>query len=250
MEKYDDMDSRRAPNFSKLQERIILDMYVEKKDLLDAPLSRKVTKEMKDAEYDRILTAVNAADSSYKRSMNGLKEKLKSLKSKLKNKVAAEKKALKRTGGGPSEKLLTPHEEQLAEHFSEDPSFHGIGGGESGTGFSYLSFLNSANTSKYHCCHTKVSYLRKFNIYSLLLLILDENEDPNRTTISMVSDNFDSEADTPRKTTTGGVKRRRLMGPSEEEVRAEQLACLKKWSRNLDIEYELLLEKKRKHQCT
>ena len=37
-------ENRRAPNFSKLQERIILDMYVEKKDLLDAPLSRKVTK--------------------------------------------------------------------------------------------------------------------------------------------------------------------------------------------------------------
>ena len=124
-------------NFSKLQERIILDMYAEKKDLLDAPPSRKVTKEMKDAEYDKILLAVNATDSSYKRSMTGVKEKLKrkSLKSRLKSKVAAEGKARKKTGGGPFEKLLTPHEEQLAEHFSDDPSFHGIGGGETGTGF-------------------------------------------------------------------------------------------------------------------
>ena len=59
-------------NFSKLQERIILDMYAEKKDLLDAPPSRKVTKEMKDAEYDKILLAVNATDSSYKRPMTGI----------------------------------------------------------------------------------------------------------------------------------------------------------------------------------
>ena len=38
------------------------------------------------------------------------------------------------------------------------------------------------------------------------------------------------------------------MGPSDEEVRAEQLTCLKKWARNLDLEYELLLEKKRRIQ--
>ena len=86
-------------------------MYAEKKDLLDAPPSRKVTKEMKDAEYDKILLAVNATDSSYKRSMTGVKEKLKSLKSRLKSKVATEGKARKKTGGGPFEKLLTPHEE-------------------------------------------------------------------------------------------------------------------------------------------
>lgn len=88
--------------------------------------------------------------------------------------------------------------------------------------------------------------------------ISDENEDlatqPTVSTpqhscsVEMDADKpmpFESEVFTPSRRK---VSRKRLMGPSDEEVRAEQLTCLKKWARNLDLEYELLLEKKRRIQ--
>ena len=40
--------------------------------------------------------------------------------------------------------------------------------------------------------------------------------------------------------------KRRKCGPSDADIRAAQLTCLKKWERNLDLQHELLLAKKNK----
>ena len=138
-----------------------MDLYVESKDVLDAPLSKKITKEMKEEKYKKVVNAVNALDS-YRRTPQAVKEKLKSLKSRLKQKVVAEKRESKKTGGGPPELQLTEHERQLAEHFAGDPSFHGIGGAESGTsgtlvfddlGGKFINSFNLFNSLNFDCVY-------------------------------------------------------------------------------------------------
>lgn len=91
--------SQRKPTFSKLDEAIIKDGYVEFKEIIEAPFSSTVTKSAKDKVWQTITDRLNASSTVY-RSPSEVHKKFKNLKSSMKQKIATEKRSERTTGGG------------------------------------------------------------------------------------------------------------------------------------------------------
>jgi hypothetical protein len=89
----------RKAAFSKSEEAIIRDGFIEFKDTIEAPLSAKVTKRMKDNVWKELAERCNSVGVE-DRTAAEVNKKFKNMKSALKEKIAAEKKSAKQTGGG------------------------------------------------------------------------------------------------------------------------------------------------------
>lgn len=94
------MSSVRTPAFTKAEEAIIKDGYVEFKDTIDAPFSATITKFSKDLAWSKITERVNGT-GIYNRTHKQVIKKFKNLKNDLKSKMANERRSASTTGGGP-----------------------------------------------------------------------------------------------------------------------------------------------------
>ena len=102
------MSDKRKAAFSKREETIIRDGYVEFKHVIEAPLSAKVTKSIKDDVWTTITNRVNAEAVGVKRTPAEINKKLKNMKYVVKDKISKERKSVQKTGGGPpDEKVIT-----------------------------------------------------------------------------------------------------------------------------------------------
>ena len=91
----------RRPTFSKAEEAVIKDGYIEFKDTIEAALSNKVTKKDKDLVWTIITDRLNAIGPNVQRTLEEVHKKFKNLKQKNKENIAKENKSAIRTGGGP-----------------------------------------------------------------------------------------------------------------------------------------------------
>ena len=95
--------SKRKAAFTKAEEAVIRDGYLEFKEIVDAPLSSKVTKRMKDEVWATLADRCNAdMMGGDLRSPQDCNRKLRNMKNVLKEKVTNKKKSAKKTGGGPA----------------------------------------------------------------------------------------------------------------------------------------------------
>lgn len=100
----------RRPAFSKAEEAILKDSYIEYREVIDGALSNRVTKKDKDMAWEKVKENVNASGAGVVRSVEEVKKKFKNMKQRLKEKMAIERKSVSQTGGGSpvSEVSQTP----------------------------------------------------------------------------------------------------------------------------------------------
>ena len=92
----------RKPAFTKAEESIICDGYLEFKSTIDTALSSRVTKRMKDDVWKTNAQRCNSCPlRGGLRTASECNKKFRNIKSTLKEKVNKEKKSVHQTGGGP-----------------------------------------------------------------------------------------------------------------------------------------------------
>ena len=230
--------SKRAPNFTPTQVAIIQDCYKSKKELLDAQLSATITPSQKAAAYEEIAQKVNAV-SDYKRTGRDIQHKIQNMKMILKDKINEEKKHRKGTGGGEASVLLTPQERLLAEVFEGDPNFHGIDGGiQSGVGD------GKAFAEKYQKVFAS-SDVESQQDKVQFTCASDGTSDVSLTTCSKLAAASSGSSSTSKLRRPCSVVKE-VDGPTDSDIRRLTQNCLQKWSRNLDLEHEILQLKKSK----
>ena len=98
----------RKPSFTKVEEAVIQDDYVEFKSTIEAPFSSEITKKLKDNVWQTITDRINGtAMSGTTRTTKEVYKKFKNMKTTLKSKLAAERKSASATGGGPPRKEVS-----------------------------------------------------------------------------------------------------------------------------------------------
>lgn len=85
--------------FNKAEEALIKSEYVANKAIIDAPLSRSVTKAMKDEIWKSIALKCSSLGNAHRSSLQ-VKKKFKNMKSSLKENKAKMNRSSKMTGGG------------------------------------------------------------------------------------------------------------------------------------------------------
>lgn len=121
-------EPKKAQNFSEEEVRILVEMYVENKDVILGKFNSAAGAFGKKRIWNEILEAVNAVGANG-RTLDQVKKKLKNLKQGTKTLAVANTKSIKKTGGGSDEdEELDDNQEKLLTTISTR-QIHGIPGG-------------------------------------------------------------------------------------------------------------------------
>ncbi|XP_018568414.1 uncharacterized protein LOC108908762 [Anoplophora glabripennis] len=94
-------NNKRSNNFSKNEERILLDIVYKHKEIIECKKTDTVMNRKKVEIWVGITKEFNAVSGETFRDAKTLKNKYENLKKRTKHKAAEERQALLRTGGGP-----------------------------------------------------------------------------------------------------------------------------------------------------
>lgn len=95
-------EDKRAPNFSKCEEQLLISLVEKYKNIIECKKSNALTWKDKEKAWSKIESEFNSKNSGNAfRSVKHLKEKYNNLKKETKRKFALEKSNASKTGGGP-----------------------------------------------------------------------------------------------------------------------------------------------------
>ena len=124
-------ESKRRPQFTATEIEVLRKGYIEKKVIIEVALSKSVTKKIKDEVWDDITRKVNSVAQVTGGVGDRTREevkKYKNLKSATKERIVAERKSQKKTGGGPPD-LPAETEDEFSASFRGNEAFEGISNG-------------------------------------------------------------------------------------------------------------------------
>ena len=120
--------AEKEPHFSGEEIAALVEGYAKAKDVLLGNFQTPAGAQLKKAKWEEILNAVNAVGHN-NRSLDKVKKKITNMKQTTKAIAVANKKSIKKTGGGPNEEQsLDPIQEKLLSTISQR-QISGIEGG-------------------------------------------------------------------------------------------------------------------------
>jgi hypothetical protein len=116
------------PNFTADEVQTLSESVRKRKAIIEARLSPGITAASKELAWQAITEEVNAA-SNISRTADDIRRKWAAMKSATKSKVASQRRAVKRTGGGPPENTaLTDVESNIVDLIGKE-TVEGVDGG-------------------------------------------------------------------------------------------------------------------------
>jgi hypothetical protein len=117
--------------FTSQEELLIVEFCNEHKHILDGNSSRPDVQKKKKEKWEEFVNQLNALNpTAARRTVEEVKKKWQNMKLKSKEKNAANKREIMKTGGGSSKAmLLSAAEELILTNLGDTPQFSGICGG-------------------------------------------------------------------------------------------------------------------------
>ena len=187
-----------------------------------------ITPYQKAAAYEEIAQKINVV-SDYKRTGKDIQLKIQNVMT-LKDKINELKKRRKGTGGGEAAVFLTLQECLLAEVFQGNPNSHGIHGGvQSGVGSEKVFVSGDAESEQ-----GKLQFICASD---------GSTSDVPLTTCSKLAAASSGSSSTPKWRRRCSAAKE-VDGSTYNDIRHLTQNSLQKWSRNQDLEHEVLQLKK------
>ena len=153
---------------NKMEEKdLLLDMAIKYKSIIEAKLTNKITNQKKDQARGEASHCVNVSALGYaSRHPNEYKTKWANMLQRAKMQKAEQEISMRKTGGGPQLKPLSPCAERMRQHFGGGVSFKEF----SGVVFEYDIYDKNTTSRISNLC-----FLLSFSLFALIFTFACSN---------------------------------------------------------------------------